>query len=155
MGDRGNIAIVQHPNFSDPTKDRGIIFFYGHWSGYRLEQSLTHALEHGRDRWGDESYMGRIIFCQFVAGDLADVGTEARLAAVLDTISFGISTYLTDNEYPILVVDDRQQKVFKVTEGVATGMASNGTFDLIDDPENGESFDDFIFRVGSEVQERV
>jgi hypothetical protein len=90
MGDRGNICIQEKGNK---------IFFYSHWTGHSLFSVLQEALKRGRDRWDDEPYLARIIFCQMIKND------------VLDNTGFGISTYLTDNEYPILVVDSNTRTV--------------------------------------------
>lgn len=97
MGDRGNIFIVQHDGSEGP---KGGIFFYSHWSGYRLPQILQAALIRGESRWDDEPYLARIIFSEMTRSEKPD-----------DTTGYGITTYLTDNEYPILVVDVEKQKV--------------------------------------------
>lgn len=135
MGDRGNIAIIQHPT-SDLT-EREVVFFYGHWAGYRLNQTVAAGLERGRDRWGDEPYLGRILFTEMIKGGYTDPAE-----ALTDNLSFGISTYLTDNEYPILVIDDRQGKVFTVKEEVAGDRKR--LLEYIDNPANGVPFEEFI-----------
>ena len=92
MGDRGNICMQE----SNTNK----IFFYSHYNGYELFNVLQSALKRGKDRWDDESYLARIIFCEMIKDDL------------MSSTGFGISTYLTDNEYPVFVVDSKKQKVF-------------------------------------------
>lgn len=131
MGDRGNIAIIQHPGGDD----REVIFFYGHWSGYRIKEATAKALERGQSRWGDEPYLARILFCELLAGS----GEPEVLA---ETTGFGITTYLTDNEYPIVVVDDRQGLVFEVDESVAKDRKA--LFEHIDNVANGVPFGAFI-----------
>ena len=85
MGDRGNIVIKASMG--------GKLYFYTHWGGSKLPQVLQEALKRGRDRWGDEPYLARIIFCEMVRG------------SEMETTGFGISTYETDNEHPLLIVD--------------------------------------------------
>lgn len=90
MGDRGNIAIKQNSGIEG--EKPGMIYFYTHWRGSEIPIVLRDALKKGQGRWSDESYLGRIIFQELIGGDT-------------DITGFGISSYLTDNEHPILVVD--------------------------------------------------
>jgi hypothetical protein len=85
MGDRANIKIIEENN--------GQLYFYTHWYGEDLPKILAKALDRGRDRWGDESYLSRIIFSEMIKND------------VEDNTGFGISTYRGDYEYSDLVVD--------------------------------------------------
>lgn len=100
MGDRGNVYIVQREEF-----DRGI-YLYTHWEGSILPQMLADALEVARPRWDDESYGTRILVDQIFKSHRDD------------ETGAGISTYLTDNEYPILVVDFENQQVYEVRQGL-------------------------------------
>lgn len=141
MGERGNIAMVQH-NYGkaeEGIETRSVIFFYTHWTGYRLEPILARALEDGKGRWGDETYLGRIIFQTLLEGNTGQTG-------------YGISTYITDNSYTVLVVDDERQKVFQ------TGKREAGNLGSIDpikraeaftilDVMTGESYTEFIERL--------
>ena len=95
MGDRGNIYVKQHPA---PGAASGGIFIYSHWSGFRLPELLQDALKKGESRWDDEPYLTRII-AQGIFGD--DDGITG----------YGITTYLTDNDYPVLVVDSERRMV--------------------------------------------
>lgn len=90
MGDRANI--VMHSN-------EGRVYFYTHWSGAELPAILSAALDRGRDRWQDFAYLGRIIFCQMIG------------KAVHEFTGFGISPFLTDNEYPLIIVDAEKQEI--------------------------------------------
>jgi hypothetical protein len=97
MGDRANIVIVQHPH--PPIKGKPpLVYFYSHWGGHQLPATLQKALRR-KERWSDESYLARIIFCGMVEG------------YEKEPTSFGIATYLCDNEYPLLVVDAEKQTV--------------------------------------------
>lgn len=95
MGDRGNIVMKQ----SD-----GEVWFYTHWTGSTIQQTLQKALIKGEDRWKDEPYLARIVFCTLV-GKSTDSVTR-----------FGITTRITDNEHPILVVDCPKQKIYLIKE---------------------------------------
>jgi len=97
MGDRANIVIPQYPNIDEaPT---GLIYLYTHWGGTDLPRTLQAALAK-RWRWDDEPYLVRIIF------DTMSVGDEGG------ETGYGISTYLGDNEHPLLVVDCTRQMVW-------------------------------------------
>jgi len=107
MGNRGNICMEE----GDGKK----IYFYGHWSGDGLFKILQSALKRGHSRWSDEQYLSRIIFCEMVKGD------EQNLSG------FGISTYVGDNEHPILVVNSSKQ-----------------TVSIEEDTKKSWSFEDFV-----------
>ena len=92
MGDRGNIKTVSSENPNG-------IYFYTHWTGSRLPETLRQALIRGKDRWTDEPYLNRIIFSEMIKG------------SVLDETGFGISTVICDNEYPIITVDCTKMEV--------------------------------------------
>lgn len=91
MGDRANIVIKQH--------DNSRVWLYTHWTGYLQPAVLAAALLRGSGRWNDSPYLARIIFCEMVKGQ--EMGESG----------FGISTQMTDNEYPILVVDPDKMTV--------------------------------------------
>lgn len=95
MGDRGNILVLQHPG-----NDKSVegIFIYSHWGAKDLPGALQKALQK-KERWSDESYLTRIIV-------YAVIGADGD-----NTMGYGISTYLTDNQHPILVVDCSKQTV--------------------------------------------
>ena len=50
-------------------------------------------------RWDDEPYLTRIIFSEMIKDNIED------------ETGYGISTYICDNSYPILVVDTEKQEV--------------------------------------------
>lgn len=97
MGDRANIYIKQHP-FGDVPRDG--IFIYVHWCGSELPKLLQAALQRGRERWGHEPYLGRIIFSEV-----------AKMAGIDELTGCGLSTYITDNSYNVLVVDSDKKTV--------------------------------------------
>jgi hypothetical protein len=101
MGDRANIFI------SEPTKDnpKNGMYFYTHWGGNTLLNDLHDALIRGKDRWSDDQYLPRIIFCQMVQDDWES------------TTGYGLSTRIGDNGHPILVVDTENQMVGITKEG--------------------------------------
>lgn len=94
MGERANIYIVQHPiRGSQPTG----IFIYSHWGGEgaELAVALQEALKLDMDSWELEGHLTRVII-----NTVSDVDPEIN-----------VTTYLFDNEYPILVVDAEKQTV--------------------------------------------
>lgn len=99
MGDRGNIVIKQRK-----PKDT-FLYFYTHWSGSDIGQTVQDALKRGKERWDDEQYLARIIFCELIKDDIN--GTDG----------YGISTYMGDNEHDFLVIDAEKQTVSRVKEG--------------------------------------
>lgn len=122
MGDRANIGIRYGGN--------KIVYFYGHWAGSYYIQSLAKSLDRSRSRWGDASYLARIIFCDFV-GDNVDGLT-----------GFGIAPYIVDNEYPIMVVDPSRKCVDEYKS------RSNPE---IDDKDASYSFEAFIEAVADKA----
>lgn len=99
MGDRGNIVVSDGQ--SAP------VFLYTHWCGSEIPMILQRALKRGKGRWGDTSYLTRIIFSEMIRGDL------------LESTGYGISTSMCDNEHNILFLDDVNHvvKVLKHTWG--------------------------------------
>lgn len=85
MGDRGNIKV-------------GKVYLYTHWSGSDIKNTLLKALKR-KQRWDDEPYLTRIIFCELLEGDLEG------------ETGFGISTKICDNEHNIFEVDVEKQEV--------------------------------------------
>jgi hypothetical protein len=85
MGDRANFGFRQ--------ADGDTIFLYGHWAGYGMMARLAQAIEVARPRWRDESYATRIAISNLI-------GEEWN-----QEYSWGISTYIGDNEHSIPVVE--------------------------------------------------
>lgn len=116
MGDRGNI-IIRYSNGKD-------IYFYTHWRGSEMRGILASALARGTDRWSDESYLARIIFCELVKGQ------------EMDTTGFGIAPYEIDNEHQHLIVDCKRNIVI-----------IDGENRMDDDPDPGEyEFAKFVLK---------
>jgi len=91
MGDRANIKMIY--------EDKNEIFFYTYWEGSELPEILQSALLRGKGRWTDESYLARIIFSEMIQNE------------VMSETGYGISTYICDNEHPIISVVPSEQKV--------------------------------------------
>ncbi len=110
MGDRGNIKIEY--------QEQGEIYFYTHWGGSELEETLKAALKRGKGRWNDESYLARIIFSEMIRDNVGDV------------TGYGIAPYLVDNENPVLIVNmknytvrvDGEDKITTFEEFVESGF---------------------------------
>lgn len=88
MGDRGNIYITQRGRAAPG------IYIYSHRGGSDLPTLLRDSLKRGRKRWDDEPYLARIIACDVF-----------KVAGIRSVTGAGLTTYLTDNEHTILVVD--------------------------------------------------
>ena len=91
MGDRANIKVLQGHG-----KDS--VYLYTHWGGTELARTLRTALTR-KQRWNDEAYLARIIFCEMVKG------------AEADETGFGIATSPPDNGHQILTVDCEKRYV--------------------------------------------
>jgi hypothetical protein len=109
MGDRGNIVVLQHPD-----RDReGAIYLYTHWGGGDLPLTLNLALHKAStgefgSRLTQEGYLARIIFERM----LMQEEPAYRPSGSDGTHGFGITTYLTDYDHPLLVVDCSHQLVW-------------------------------------------
>lgn len=117
MGDRGNIVIKQN----DRDQSAPYLYFYTHWSGSDIPQIVQSALKRGKDRWDDEQYLARVVFCELVKD------------CAMDTDGYGISTYMGDNEHDFIVLDAKKQTVSVVKEG-----------DPGAGPKKSWSFEDFL-----------
>lgn len=105
MGDRANVVIIDE---STDLSSKTAVFLYGHWIGYDLPDILAAALKRGKERWKDAPYLARIIF-----NEMTDQASST-------VTGFGISTSITDNEHPLLVVDTRRLVVVEYPEEVYT-----------------------------------
>ena len=90
MGDRANIKVKS----SD-----GEIYFYTHWAGTELPQTLQSAIRRGKSRWKDESYLNRIIFSEMVRGDISG------------ETGYGISIGLGGGDNRIITVEHDNQLI--------------------------------------------
>lgn len=79
--------------------DKGSVFLYTHWAGAELKQMLQAALRR-RQRWDDNEYLARIIFCKMVEGSEAS------------ETGFGIGTFKhTDLQQAVYVVNPNDQTI--------------------------------------------
>jgi hypothetical protein len=92
MGDRSNIVIASN----DGTR----VYLYAHWSGDDVLASALVGLNSGRT--DDTPYLARIIFCDMVKNEKPG-----------DETGFGISGFLSDNNYPILVLSENETGWFE------------------------------------------
>jgi hypothetical protein len=90
MGSHANVCVVQHPGHGLPATK---LFLYAAASGSRLPEVLRQALIRGQEHWTNEPYLARIIFSEMIRDQVESPD------------GFGISVYMIDHEYPILVVD--------------------------------------------------
>lgn len=95
MGERGQIQV-------------GKVYLYTHWRGDQLREILTAAIGR-KERWNDEEYLTRIIFSEMVKNEL------------MDATGYGIgSIEHFDLNYPLMVVDIKEQVVHEIGDGSAT-----------------------------------
>jgi len=93
MGDRAEVRIK--PSYGD----NGEVYLYTHWGGYALPATVAAALDRGCGRWGDTSYLSRIIFSEMIRGDVeGDTG-------------YGISAQGMQDTHTQVFVDDDAQEV--------------------------------------------
>ncbi len=85
MGMRRNIELCYN--------EGGKVYLYTHWDADGLEITLAKSLERSRDRWGDESYLARVIFTDMTKDHNDDI------------TNYGLAPYVMNDEYPTLVVD--------------------------------------------------
>ena len=133
MGDRGNICIRQS-NGTDH------LVFYTHWGGSFIIDVLHTALSR-KQRWEDDAYLARIIFCELVRGcEYKETG-------------FGISVNsLCDNEHHILVVDPANKCVHEMDKGM-TYDCSNDWMKPTSKPRRTWTFQEFISQSVEQLKE--
>ena len=104
MGDRANVAVVQHDG-------KSLVYLYTHWAGTELPETVRQSLMRATggpmdgNRWGDEQYLARIIFCEMVKGQ------------ELATSGYGISSLIGDGDYRIVEVNPKKQTVRLIVDG--------------------------------------
>lgn len=127
MGDRANAVILD--TYTDEA-----VFLYGHWSGYELPEIVRRALasEAGRNRWDDSAYLARIVFDTMSAGDQ---GSET---------GFGIATRPPDNEHDFIVLNCKEQRLYRVDPKRYDG----NTFPPILSDSPSISFSDYVSAPG-------
>jgi hypothetical protein len=91
MGDRANICFKMENDQE--------IYLYTHWGGYKIKEVLKQALIRGQKRWIDEQYLVRIVFSEMIKDE------------ILQEIGYGITTYLCDNDRPIIYVNVEDQSI--------------------------------------------
>ena len=139
MGDRANSGVIMRDFNSDGAKPT-VVFFYSHWGGSQIEETLADALDRGRGRWSDDSYLARIIFSEMIKDQ------------ILDDTGYGMSIYVGDNKSDILIVDLEQNLVFTVSEGVARNLNRDVAAIPVLLLTGGEPFDEFVDRIHTRVQ---
>lgn len=96
MGDRANCIVNQA--YPGENEEKAPVYLYTHWGGDELPGVVQKALQR-EQRWDDPPYLTRIIFGTMTGGEH---GNET---------GYGISTYLCDNEYPLIIVDPQKAEV--------------------------------------------
>ena len=91
MGDRGQVRLISQ---GDPD-----IYLYTHWGATSLPGVVADALARGRDRWGDDEYLNRIIFSEMIKGE------------VMKNTGYGIGTALHSDTWLVVEVDHTNKTV--------------------------------------------
>ena len=91
MGDRGVIEVRSGSNVPS-------IYFYTHWEASRLPELVAKGLEAGRNRWGDVSYLNRILFDNLTELSGGETG-------------FGIDLYCPADAWRKVVIDHSENTV--------------------------------------------
>lgn len=86
MGDRANVHVAG-------------VYLYTHWGGSELPETVRRALIRGEERWQDEPYLARIIFCEMVGEN------------VKGTTGYGISAECGDGDDRVVIVDASMQRI--------------------------------------------
>ena len=89
MGDRSNIVIQESKG--------NRIYLYGHWMGTDAIKIVADVLSQ-RERWNDEPYLTRMLFAKMT-----------EVSPKNSSTGYGISTYLCDTAYPLIVLEPATQ----------------------------------------------
>lgn len=89
MGDRSNIVIQESKG--------NRIYLYGHWMGNGAIDVVADVLLQ-RERWNDEPYLTRMLFAKMT-----------EVSPKNSSTGYGISTYLCDTAYPLIVLEPATQ----------------------------------------------
>ncbi len=108
MGDRRNVVLrFETKDELNLGMELPAIYLYVHWMGQELPEIVQRSIARAKDRWGDESYLARVI-----ASDVfSAVGIEATTGA-------GLSLELQDTDYP-----GREVEVFLGCDMVKIGTS--------------------------------
>lgn len=115
MGDRANVAIY---DWSDDA-----VVLYTHWGGTELPLKVQKALAR-EQRWDDGAYLARIVFDAMTEGEY---GSETGHGILANALS--------DNSWPVLVLDTKTQRIAARDEAGWKGQVG---------PSEGLSFAEFI-----------
>lgn len=97
MGDRSTVEIKDGDNS---------VYLYTHWTGNKLLENVHSALKR-EQRWTDDSYLSRIVFCEMLRYGYRNDLTKA----FDDECSFGISSTPCENEYKDIVLDCEKEEI--------------------------------------------
>lgn len=124
MGERGNIVLLDK---NTDNKSGGSfphpVYFYTHWSGYKLKSTLQAGLVRGKDRWNDPQYLSRVIFCQMIQAQKEDAFTAVT--------GFGITSRIGDSGYKLLVVqpDTKTVKELDSSDDLSAAVQRQWTYE--------------------------
>ena len=97
MGDRANVCCKI-------AGDKSGVYLYTHLRGSELPVIVKNALIRGKNRWGDDSYLNRIIFSDMIKHDID--GETGFGISVDECDSKTILKWRTINFYPFTIRED-------------------------------------------------
>lgn len=94
MGDRVNVA------FKTDADSTAHVWLYSHWGGHEMPGMLLTAMKtkEAQSRLRDEGYLCRILLDRMIKEHTHEIG-------------YGISTGVSDNDYPVIEVDIPAQMI--------------------------------------------
>ena len=133
MGDRGNIVVSYRSEPNPEEASPAGIIIYTHWGGHRIKQTVAHTWKRS-NRKHDAPYFARALFIDTILDGVYDTidGTLYRgrdlimattddgtlinhhstlLSWLLEETGIGLSPYLLDNEYPIVIIEPETSRV--------------------------------------------
>ena len=110
MGKRANVFMVEEEGATG-------IYLYSHINSSELPLVVQTTLKRAVERWDDRNYLSvSILFNMVHGGEMAIAG-------------FGTSTYLTDNQNAVVVVDVDHRTIGFATPGEEPASYISWTFD--------------------------
>lgn len=85
MGNRAQVQFID--------ENRNEVWFYTHWTGHRLEQTVINAMRRGKGRHNDPEYLARIIFSEMIKDE------------VMDEVGYGIGFQQHGDVDKVVIVD--------------------------------------------------
>lgn len=115
MGDRATVGLIPYQPQTVDRDNPVVLYLYSHWHGSDVPQRVAQGIWDGRPRWGESSYMVRILFGAVLGDDLHTIDGFG-----VGLVPFGVPA---DAGRPLLLVDLRSNRVGFVPWDQSPGMA--------------------------------